>query len=95
MASINDPMKHLLVLLKGQNIFRKEIAGECLMLFGMNKEKKRTGDMQGIVNALQDERGKLCSPGQETRKELCMLYKMKGQPVVAWYIGKLVCAPLC
>jgi len=47
------------------------------MLFGMKKEKKRAGDMQGIVHALEDERGKLCSPGQETRKELCMLYKMK------------------
>ena len=65
-------MKHLLVLLKDQSIFRKEKAGECVMLFGMKKEKKRAGDMQGIVHALQNERA-TCGSMVHWQTCLCIL----------------------
>lgn len=52
------------------------------MLFGMKKEKKRAGDMQGIVHALEDERGKPCSPAgtRNTQGIVHALQNERGNP---------------
>lgn len=64
------------------------------MLFGMKKERKEQGTCKESC-MLYKMKGANCAPWDKKHARNCACFtKMKGQPVVAWYVAKLVSAPL-